>query len=84
MASAQKPFHRRLYDGWMLIVGRFAFVQTLVILAIFFAVLIGPFGAGASLLRKDLLDKRKLATGGSAWRDAEPEKPDLERAHHQF
>jgi hypothetical protein len=84
MATPTKPFYRRLYDGWMLIVGRFAFVQTLVILAIFYAVLIGPWGAGASLLRRDLLDKRKLGTGGSAWHDADPEKPDLERAQHQF
>ena len=33
-----------LYDGWMRIVGRFAFVQTLVILTIFYGVLIGPWG----------------------------------------
>ena len=36
------PVWRRLLDGWMAIAGRFGFVQTLVILALFYAVLIGP------------------------------------------
>ena len=84
MATEGKPIHSRLYDGWMLIVGRFAFVQTLVILSLFYALLIGPWGAGASLLRKDLLDKRKLRESGSAWRENESDKPSLESAQHQF
>jgi hypothetical protein len=79
-----KPFYRRFYDGWMVIVGRFAFVQTLVILGIFYALLIGPWGAGAALLRRDLLDKHRLRQPGSAWREADSTKPDLERAQHQF
>jgi hypothetical protein len=68
----------------MRIVGRFAFVQTLVILSIFYALLIGPWGAGATLLRRDLLDKRRLRSAGSAWREADTAPPSLERAQHQF
>jgi len=68
----------------MRIVGRFAFVQTLVILTIFYGLLIGPFGSGASLLRRDLLDKRKLREGESAWREADTAEANLERAQHQF
>lgn len=84
MASERRLFHRRLYDGWMVIVGRFAFVQTLVILTLFYVLLIGPWGLGAMLLRRDLLDKRRLREPGSAWREADSAKPDLERAQHQF
>ena len=73
-----------LYDGWMRIVGRFAFVQTLVILTIFYGLLIGPFGTSASLLRRDLLDKRRLRNGGSAWQEADTAGATLERAQHQF
>lgn len=81
----KKPaFLGTLYAGWMRIVGRFAFVQTLVILTIFYGLLIGPFGAGASLFRRDLLDKRPGRGSGTAWRDAEVEKPTLERAGNQF
>ena len=36
MTAKAKPLHRRLYDGWMVIAARFAFVQTLVMLAIFY------------------------------------------------
>ena len=84
MATAEKTLHRRLYDGWMGIVGRFAYVQTLVILSLFYGLMVGPWGVGAALLRSDLLDKRALGQKGSAWRDAEAEKPTLEHAHRQF
>ena len=34
----------------------------------------------AELTRRDLLDKRRLRAPGSAWRDADSARPDLERA----
>ena len=71
---------RRLLDGWNAVVGRFGFVQTLVILALFYAVLIGPVALMAWLARRDLLDKRGLGKRGSAWQDADSAAPDLERA----
>ena len=71
---------RRLLDGWNAVVGRFGFVQTLVILALFYAVLIGPAAMMAWLARRDLLDKRGLGNRGSAWQDADSAAPDLERA----
>lgn len=82
--ASNLPVHRRLYAGWMQIVGRFAYVQTLVILSIFYGLMVGPWGAGAALLRRDLLDKRGLRESGSAWREADTAKPDLDRAQHQF
>jgi hypothetical protein len=74
------PVWRRLLDGWNTVVGRFGFVQTLVILALFYAVLIGPAATMAWLARRDLLDKRRLGGRASAWRDADTAAPDLERA----
>jgi hypothetical protein len=66
------------------IAARFGFVQTLVILGIFYGFLIGPISTGIQLFRGDLLDKRLRRESGSAWRDADTAKADLERARHQF
>ena len=74
------PVHRRLLNGWMAIVARFGFVQTLVILSLFYALLIGPVALVGALARRDLLDKRTLRATGTAWREADTAKPDLERA----
>ncbi len=74
------PAWRRLLDGWSAVVARFGFVQTLVILALFYAVLIGPAALMAWLARRDLLDKRALGSRTSAWQDADSAAPDLERA----
>ena len=71
---------RRLLDGWSAVVARFGFVQTLVILALFYAVLIGPAALMAAFARRDLLDKRGLGSRASAWRKADSAAPDLERA----
>ncbi len=79
-----KPFWRRLYEGWLVIAGRFAHVQTLVILSFFYAFMIGPAAVGIVLGRGDLLAKRGLREGGSAWREAETTRPELERARQQF
>ncbi len=74
------PVHRRLLNGWMAIVARFGFVQTLVILSIFYALLIGPVALLGVLTRRDLLDKRALRSDDSAWLEADTAVADLERA----
>ncbi len=71
---------RRLWIGWQMIAGRFGYSQTLVILGFFYAFLIGPVAMVISMGRRDLLDKRHLRGDGSAWREADTAKPDLERA----
>lgn len=80
MTTERLPVHKRLFQGWMLITARFGFVQTLVILALFYVFLIGPVAIGTSLARADFLKKRGLRQGDSAWNDADSAKPDLERA----
>ena len=71
---------RRLLAGWMAITVRFGFTQTLVILTLFYAVLFGPVALVLALARRDLLERGELRAGGTAWRDADSARPDLERA----
>lgn len=71
---------RRLLDGWMVIAGRFGSVQTLMILALTYVLLIGPIGLVLAIGRNDPLAKRGLGEAGSAWLDADTTKPNLERA----
>ncbi len=71
---------RRLLNGWMAITARFGFVQTLVILAFFYATLIGPTSLILAVTRRDLLNKRHLGAKETAWQEADSAKPDFERA----
>lgn len=80
-----RPFWRRLLDGWMVITARFGFAQTLVILTLFYAFLIGPAATIArGVARQDLLAKRPLQASGSAWGEPDTSGPDLERSKQQF
>jgi hypothetical protein len=80
--ATRKPFHRRLYEGWLVIAGHFGEVQTLVILGLSYVFMIGP--VSLVMARKDLLHKRELHAAGSAWNDADTTMPDLERAKRLF
>jgi len=80
MEMERPPLHKRLFQGWMVITARFGFVQTLVILALFYVFLIGPVALGSALGRADFLHKRGLREGDTAWNQADSAKPDLERA----
>ncbi len=71
---------RRLLTGWMAIAGRFALVQTLMILVMTYVLLIGSFGLVLAIGRSDPLAKRGLKAAQSVWLDADTAKPDLERA----
>jgi hypothetical protein len=75
-----RPFHKRLFHGWMLITARFGFVQTLVILTLFYVFLLGPVALGVAIGRGDPLAKRGLREGSTAWQEADSAAPDLERA----
>jgi hypothetical protein len=74
----------RLGAGWMRIVARFGEVQTLVLLALFYAFLIGPASLISTAARKDMLHKRALSDAEpSAWAEADTAGHDLERAKLQ-
>jgi hypothetical protein len=64
----------------MAIAGRFGFCQTLMILILTYAILIGPVALAIMIGRGDMLGKRGLRESGSAWLDADTAAPDLERA----
>jgi len=81
--SGRRPVWRRLLDGWLGVAMRFGEVQTSVLLAIFYAFLIGPMAGFASAARWDMLSKRNFGAPGSVWCDADSAKPDLERAKLQ-
>ena len=78
--ASEAPVWRRLLSGWTLIAGHFGFVQTLLLLAIFYAFLIGPVWTLTALARRDFLARRGFGAAGSAWLDADTAEPDLERA----
>lgn len=71
---------RKLLEGWASIAARFGFVQTLLLLGLFYVTLIGPVALVQMLARQDPLDKRRLRDEGSAWRESESAGADLERA----
>jgi hypothetical protein len=83
LSDRQAPLRRRLLDGWIVIAARFGGVQTLVLLAFFYFILVGPVSVVQALARTDHLDKRNTWKTGSAWRDADTSGSDLERAKLQ-
>ncbi len=81
--SARAPLRQRLLQAWLEIATRFGEVQTLVLLGLFYAFLIGPAALGAKVARRDLLAKSGLRETGSAWVEPEAAPHDLERAKLQ-
>jgi len=75
-----EPVWRRLLNGWMAIVARFGFVQTLLLLLLLYVFMIGPVAIVMAIARQDQLSKRGLGDDGSAWFEADTAPPDLERA----
>ena len=75
---------RRLLNGWLVVAGHFGEVQTLVLLGVVYALVIGPTSIITRLARRDFLSKRKWRDPGSAWLEADGSAPDLERSKHPF
>ena len=75
---------RRLYAGWLEIAERFGEVQTLLVLAMVYTLVLGPFALVLFALQKDLLHRRGLHVSGSAWSEADSARADLERARRLF
>lgn len=84
--TRRAPLWKRLYQGWLEVAMRFGEVQTTLIVALVYALVIGPMATAAGLARRDLLDQRTRATRqGTAWRDADTvTSPDLERSRRLF
>jgi len=78
--ASNDPVWRRLLNGWMAIVGRFGFAQTLLLLLVLYIFMVGPMWILMALTRRDQLAKRGFGDEGSAWSAADTAPPDLERA----
>jgi hypothetical protein len=79
------PLWRRLYEGWLLIAAQFGEVQTTIIVALVYGLVMGPVALIMKAGRGDPLHKRGLRAAGSAWVDADSTAaPDLERAKRLF
>jgi hypothetical protein len=82
--SQKQTTWRRLYGGWLEIAARFGEVQTLLVLAIVYTLVLGPVALVLLALRRDLLQRRGLHVSGSAWSEADSAGADLERARRLF
>lgn len=67
----------------MAITARFGAVQTMILLALVYFVVLGPVSLIQFVARRDLLDKRSRGKSGTAWRKADTAGADLERAKQQ-
>jgi hypothetical protein len=82
--SEKRATWRRLYAGWLEIAARFGEVQTLLVLAIAYTLVLGPVALALFALQRDLLHRRGLYVSGSAWSEADSARADLERARRLF
>ena len=83
--SDPRSLWRRLYEGWLLIAAQFGEVQTLIVVALVYGLVVGPVALVMKVGRGDPLHKRGLRAAGSAWLDADSvASPDVERAKRLF
>jgi hypothetical protein len=78
-----KTIGQFLKRWWMAFAHALGWVNTRVILTIFYLVIIGIPAIVLKLIRKDLLH-RKYLTDSSYWISKEPMKHTLDEARHQF
>ncbi len=72
-----------LYKWWMLFARGLAFVNTRVILTLFFVIVIGPIALILKILGKDFL-QRNIDSSPSYWKSREMAEHTLENAARQF
>lgn len=83
MSERKSPL-RTVRDGWLRIVACFAEAQTLTLLGVIYAFVIGPASLISRIVGSDFLSKRGLGAGGSAWREADTRAPVLENVKQPF
>jgi len=72
-----------IYEGWMIFARALAFVNTRIILTIFFLLIIGPIALILKLAGKDFL-QRKIDSSPSFWKPREASEHTLDNAVRQF
>jgi hypothetical protein len=82
--SGARTFARRLWNGWLAVAARFGEAQTLTLMGLVYAFVIGPAALGTRLAGRDLLDKRRLRLSGSAWREPDSRPAELDNLKQPF
>jgi hypothetical protein len=83
MMKSLRKIGSLLYDWWMRFARALAFVNTRVLLTIFYVLVIGPIALVLSVIGKDFLE-RKIDASLSYWKKREPSEHTLESASRQF
>jgi len=78
------PILRPIYIGWMLFAYLMAWMNTRILLSLFFYLVITPTGLALKLIGKDLLDQKSNRSTQTYWIKSERVTGDLERYRHQF
>lgn len=77
-------FFKRIWSGIKAFSKKVAYVQSLIILTLFYFLVIGPFSITLRVFGKDLLDKRWKDNKTSYWVKKEKVEVNLENARRQF
>jgi hypothetical protein len=75
---------KRIWSGIKSFSKKVAYVQSLIILTLFYFLIIGPFSIALRVLGKDLLNKRWKDNKTSYWIKKEKVEVNLENARRQF
>jgi len=82
-APTKRSFWRRTYAGWMRFARFLGYVNTVVVLTLFYFLVVGPVALFLKLLGKDLLN-RKAEPRESYWEDKEAVEHSIESTQHLF
>lgn len=78
-----KKIGSTIYKGWMTFARGLAFVNTRVILTLFFFIVIGPIALIVKIAGKDFL-QRRIDSSPSFWKSRDAAEATLENATRQF
>ncbi len=78
------PLLRPIYIGWMSLAYLMAWINTRILLGLFFYLVITPAGLVLKLIGKDLLDQKSNRSTPSYWIKSERIDRDLEHYRHLF
>jgi len=77
-------FFKKIWSGIKAFSRKVAYVQSLIILTLFYFLVIGPFSIAIRILGKDLLNKKWKDKKTSYWIKKEKAEINLENARRQF
>jgi membrane-associated phospholipid phosphatase len=75
---------RPLYIGWMMFAFVLGWINTRIILGIFFYLILTPIGLVLRLTGKDLLDERMDREASTYWKKRDPLSSDPQRCERMF